>query len=118
MSEIPWPPSVNTYWRIWKGRILVSKKGREYRRTVAKLSLCYGFRHYGKDRLRVTIYAHPPDKRRRDMDNLFKAPLDALQAAVVYVDDSQIDDLRIVRCDVAKPGCLKVKIEVIPDIGV
>jgi len=113
MIEIPWPPSVNSYWRTWKGRVLVSKRGREYRRTVAKLSLYFGFKHYGTDRLRVTIHAYPPDRRRRDLDNLNKASLDALQAAGVYDDDSQIDDLRIVRCEIKKFGLLLVEIETI-----
>ena len=113
MIELPWPPSVNTYWRIWKNRILVSERGREYRRTVAKLSLYHGFRHYGTDRLKLTIYAYPPDRRKRDMDNLNKATLDSLQAAGVYKDDEQIDDLRVIRCKVEKPGCLRIEIETI-----
>ena len=31
---IPYPPSVNTYWRAVKGRVILSKKGREYRYAV------------------------------------------------------------------------------------
>ena len=48
-------------------------------------------------RLYVTITAYQPDNRRRDLDNLPKAILDALQHAGVYEDDSQIDELRIGR---------------------
>jgi crossover junction endodeoxyribonuclease RusA len=35
--------------------------------------------------------AFPPDRRRRDLDNLQKPLLDALQHAGVYEDDSQVD---------------------------
>jgi len=43
------------------------------------------------------IEAFPPDKRRRDLDNLIKAIQDSLQYAGVYEDDSQIDYLTIKR---------------------
>jgi crossover junction endodeoxyribonuclease RusA len=49
------------------------------------------------DRLRVEIIAFQPDQRRRDLDNMLKAPLDALQACGAYHDDSQIDELIICR---------------------
>ena len=38
------------------------------------------------------IEAWMPDKRVRDLDNLLKAPLDALTRAGFWVDDSQIAD--------------------------
>jgi crossover junction endodeoxyribonuclease RusA len=35
--------------------------------------------------------AFPPDRRRRDLDNIQKALLDSLEHAGVYADDNQID---------------------------
>ena len=32
---LPWPPSMNTYWRTFQGRMIISAKGREYRKAVA-----------------------------------------------------------------------------------
>ena len=32
---LPWPPTVNTYWRNFNGRTIISAKGREYRKAVA-----------------------------------------------------------------------------------
>lgn len=95
--DLPWPPSANTYWRRNGGRYFISKKGQDYREFVAKAA--YGFEGLfsGSDRLRVKIKAFPPDKRKRDLDNLFKSVLDSIQAAEIYVDDCQIDKLSIER---------------------
>jgi crossover junction endodeoxyribonuclease RusA len=54
------------------------------------------------DRLRVELSVTPPDNRRRDLDNLLKATLDAMQIAGVYYDDSQIDELLVIRRPVRK----------------
>ena len=92
---MPWPPSVNTYWRMVKGRMIISKQGRDYRASVAdQVMLQRGGKNFFCP-LKVTIEAWRPDNRRRDLDNLLKAVLDALAHAGVYVDDSLIVDLRI-----------------------
>tara|TARA_Y100000401_G_scaffold35661_1_gene26698 strand:+ start:25487 stop:25900 length:414 start_codon:yes stop_codon:yes gene_type:complete len=118
---IPYPPSVNTYWRAVKGRVILSKKGREYRYVVNE-AIAAAFEGDEVDdprpllgRLKVKIVATMPDKRRRDIDNINKAALDALGYAGVYGDDNQIDDLHVVRGDVFSPGCLDITIEEMSD---
>lgn len=111
--NLPWPPSVNTYWRsIMKGplagRVLLSEKGREYRKLVAKAVIEQRV-PTATGKLAVWIHAMPPDRRARDLDNLPKGVLDSLKEAGVYRDDCDIDDLRITRFGVkpaqpAKPG--------------
>ena len=59
--------------------------------------------------LMIDIEAFMPDKRRRDLDNILKALLDALTHAGVWLDDSQIVDLRIRKAKTIG-GMVKVKI--------
>ena len=113
---LPWPPSMNTYWRhvVTRGRAMtmISKKGREYRERAAGELFAQGvvMRHM-QDRLAVHIIAYPPDRRVRDLDNLPKSVLDAMTKAEVWHDDSQIDDLRITRGHIVKGGRLEITIE-------
>lgn len=107
---LPWPPSVNGYWRSpsrgpLAGRTLLSEEGRRYRVDAIASILESGVPRgtlKGK-RIAVTIGAHPPDRRRRDLDNLLKGLLDALHHADVIGDDSDIDSLHIERGEV-RPG--------------
>lgn len=106
---LPYPPSLNHYWRAVNGRMLISKAGREYRQAVGYIVL--GTRIRKMDgRLQVSIYVYPPDRRRRDLDNIQKPLLDALEHAGVYDDDSQIDVLHTQRGSVQKGGAVRVEI--------
>lgn len=106
---MPWPPSVNKYWRTFQGRMIISAEGRSYRKAVADQVLVQcGAKHYA-GKLRVVIEAHRPDNRRRDLDNLLKAVLDGCTHAGVWEDDSNIVDLRIYWADTVG-GMLKVKV--------
>lgn len=107
---LPFPPSVNTYWRNFNGRMLISKKGREYRKAVADEILIQKGNKHLKGKIKMTIEAWRPDNRKRDLDNLLKAPLDALTHAGVYQDDQLIVDLRIFWAE-DQAGKLKIKIE-------
>jgi len=51
-------------------------------------------KHIGGN-IAVVIEAFRPDNRIRDLDNLLKASLDGLVHSGVFIDDSQIQDLRI-----------------------
>lgn len=109
--ELPWPPTVNTYWRMVNSRILISKKGRLYREIVAASILeQIGFYKPIKSRVAVIIQCFPPDRRKRDLDNLPKALFDSLTYAGVWDDDEQIDDFRITRKHVVKPGYVNIYI--------
>ncbi len=111
--ELPWPPSINHYWRHAKGRHYISIEGSVYRETVFWSTTKFRGQFKLEDRLSVHIDAYPPDKRKRDLDNVLKALLDALQHAGIYVDDSQIDHLSICR-NKSLDGKVKVWIAAIP----
>lgn len=118
--SLPYPPSVNSYWRHvvigQSARVLISRTGREYRTQVKRLCLAHRWGGgFPVERLAVAISLHAQDNRRRDLDNANKALLDALGAAGVYGDDSQIDALVVVRGPNRRPGCAVVRIEALPD---
>lgn len=104
--ELPWPPSVNHYWghRAFGGRVIkyLGAKGRAFREAVKKVvepELAHCKHHFGNKNtnLEVLLRIYPPDKRRRDTDNLEKALWDALEEAGVMADDSQIDIKHVFR---------------------
>lgn len=101
--ELPYPPSVNTYWRANGKRRFISKEGMLFKSTVQAICLRDKATSFGAKRLSVNIYIHPRSRRIFDLDNCLKAILDALMAAGVYDDDSQIDMLSIAR-STPKPG--------------
>ena len=107
---VPWPPSVNRYWRQFQGRMIISAEGRKYREAIIQQVFIEGLVKRLTGDLRVTIEAFRPDERRRDLDNLLKSTLDALAHAGLYEDDSQIRDLRIYWA-AEKGGKLNITIE-------
>lgn len=108
---LPFPPSVNGYWRNYKGHTTLSLDGKAYRAAV--LSVLAGVPSFGDARLRVEVLLFPPSVRRLDVDNFPKGIFDSLTHAKVWDDDSQIDVLNIRRCEVRKPGRAVVIIDTI-----
>ena len=99
---LPFPPSVNTYWRApnkgpLKGRHLISAKGRAYQ-SAACSAIVDQLRRLPKPSTApaaVEILLFPPDARRRDIDNYNKALFDALTHAGVWEDDSQVQRMLV-----------------------
>ena len=87
--ELPYPPSVNHYWRRVGARTLISRGGRVFRQAVCSILAARGIRPID-GALEVEIELYPPDRRRRDVDNTQKSLLDALAHGGAYLDDSQI----------------------------
>ena len=119
--ELPYPPSVNTYWRhkaVKQGNkyiaiVYTSEKGKAYRKEVALLCKCAGVNPMsGRLSVRVELYA--PDRRTRDIDNGMKSLLDALEYGGAYENDSQIDKLDIARMERIKGGKAVVQITQLP----
>jgi crossover junction endodeoxyribonuclease RusA len=99
--NLPFPPSVNSIWRsLGRGRVVLSEKGRAYRAHVAACVIreraAGSLPRTPYDQpVAVEIRATPPNKARRDIDNLPKAIFDALTHAGVWTDDSLVHRLSI-----------------------
>jgi crossover junction endodeoxyribonuclease RusA len=107
--QLPHPPSINHYWRRVGPRTLISREGRRFRERV--MAILAGRRIEPlTGALALDIEIHPPDNRRRDLDNVQKALLDALQHGGAYADDSQIVRLEIVKCQPVAGGKTVVRI--------
>jgi crossover junction endodeoxyribonuclease RusA len=115
---LPYPPSANHYWRKWNNRMVISREGREYRDEVCALLSSAGGGSIRKPpsngRIALKMDAFPPDRRRRDLDNLQKPLLDALQHAGVYEDDSQVDLLLSCRRERREGGQIVVTVSDLP----
>jgi len=113
--KLPFPPSTNQYYRsirMGQGvRTLISAKGRDYRdAVVGECCVVHLTNIHLGGRLAVKVTLYPPDRRKRDLDNFNKGLLDALTHAGIWGDDSQIDDLRVVRGAVVKGGYVLVEV--------
>lgn len=92
--ELPYPPSINHYWRRVGSRTLISREGRRFRQSVTAILAAMNMQPMSGP-LQVDVEVFPPDNRRRDVDNVQKALLDALEHGGAYGDDSQIVRLAI-----------------------
>lgn len=109
--SIPFPVTVNHYWGNRGKMKFLTERAKEFRADVLiafKLHLrekCIARGVYPlKGKLAVLITVFFPDRIKRDLDNLLKSTLDALEHAGVFVNDSQIKDLRIVASNEIKYG--------------
>ncbi len=107
--ELPFPPSLNHYYRRVGPRTLISREGRAYRERVCSILAASGIRTFtGPIEVKVELY--PPDRRRRDVDNSLKAVCDSLEKAGAYEDDSQIVKLTVEKRRPVEGGLAIVRI--------
>lgn len=100
---------MNHYWRRVGSRTLISREGRRY--FAAVLAVVMGrLRQPARGPVRLHVTLHPPDARRRDMDNVLKPLIDAMENAGVYEDDSQIVELHVVKREPRPCGRVLVRV--------
>jgi crossover junction endodeoxyribonuclease RusA len=102
---------MNTMWRNFRGRTVLSKAGRVFREEVQNIVVDKNIPKFGDSKLKITMILRPRDKRKTDIDNRIKAVLDALEQAGVFDDDFQVDHLEMIRGEPLKGGLLHVVIE-------
>ena len=113
--ELPWPDSSLAPNRK-NGRHWGAVHSAKVKRLAdARYLTLYAMRSTGyvppAGALALSLTFCPPDRRRRDLDNLLKGALDALVHAQVIRDDSLIDRLTLERCNVVTDGKLLVTVE-------
>ncbi len=109
---LPFPPSVNGYWRATNTGMKISASGRSFRTNAIEAILAQLKRRLQPItvNVEVTVFLYPPDKRRRDLDNYQKALFDSLSHAGVWLDDSQIKRFTVEWGEIAKPGKAEITI--------
>jgi crossover junction endodeoxyribonuclease RusA len=105
--QLPYPPSVNHYWGQSGNHRFIGKKGKEFRARVMDAVNEAGIEAL-EGRLAVHIALFPPDRRKRDVDNVLKSLLDACEHAGCYENDNQIDELHIIRQEIIPGGACTI----------
>ena len=114
--QLPWPPSVNSAYRVFRSSVYKTQQAKDYTKEVCALVKAKKVKGLGKARVRVAIQAYPPDRRKRDLDNIQKILLDSLEQAGLFDDDSQIDRLEIMRGPAVVDGLVIVLLTVTGEI--
>ena len=94
--KVDYPPSLNSLWRVFRGRSILSRKAREYRKVIQYQALEQSVTLQDGP-LCVTLHLFRPAKR-GDIDNASKALLDSLNG-IAWNDDSQIIEMHLYRGD-------------------
>lgn len=125
--DLPYPPTLNHYKTV--GRTITTKNGKTYQQKVNSnaTKLFYyeawlvikGLKAVKQipmplaGDIELQVYVYPPDKRKRDLDNIMKVLGDSLVKGGLLVDDSQISRLIVERCEIIPKGKVILKIEVL-----
>jgi crossover junction endodeoxyribonuclease RusA len=106
---LPYPPSINTYWGFSGHRRFLTKKALEFKHIVQSNILLIPRNDWlGDAEIRMKIILHPPDARKRDIDNVLKPLLDSMIG--LYRDDSQIKYLSVLKSEKEHGGSCIVKL--------
>lgn len=93
---LPYPPSVNHLYADFRGRRIISAKGRKFKSDIAILAKRQGAKLLNGD-LIITFRVFRP-VRRGDLDNRLKISQDALKG-ICFIDDKQIIEIHAFRFD-------------------
>lgn len=112
-NEDPW----KRFWKWLRGKAFVqtykTQEVKDFKLLVWSACNRLNARQRWKNELRISMFIHPPDRRRRDSSNLWKLTEDALMEAGVFEDDSQLKEHRAVMSSPVKGGLVIVEIEVL-----
>lgn len=111
--QLPLPPTNNTYYRNFRGRMVLGQKGRDYKITVQEYVIANNIPKFGDARLQAIITVFPANRRKWDLDGRLKSLLDSLQDAGVFDDDGQFDKIEIARGSIKSGGGCTIVIAIL-----
>jgi crossover junction endodeoxyribonuclease RusA len=118
IARLPYPPSVNHYWKLsvmksrtGKRHVPVVRVGEDGLRYAASVRTVLDGVQTLSGPLAVRIVANPPDRRTRDVDNVLKCLLDSLTKAGIWQDDSQIELLVVQRGELQPGGSIEMCVD-------
>jgi crossover junction endodeoxyribonuclease RusA len=104
MMCLPYPVPLNRAYRNFRGIVVLSKEGKDWKRYAALQAQASGMRPI-TGAVAVSVILHPKTKKdgaaskvRCDLDGIFKLLFDALNG-VAWIDDKQVEKLS------AEVGC-------------
>ena len=109
---LPFPPSVNTYWRNTRKGVLISASGRSFRSNAIG-DIMEQVKKAPKPitvDVEVMVILYPPTRQSRDLDNYLKALFDSMTYAGIWVDDKQVKRFTVEWGEVVKGGKSEVTI--------
>ncbi|KAB8307607.1 RusA family crossover junction endodeoxyribonuclease [Rouxiella chamberiensis] len=117
---LPFPPSINGYWRSTRKGVLISERGRIFRsNTLAAIYQQFRSRPPALlTELEVHLVLCPPTRAKRDLDNFQKALFDGLTHAGIWKDDSQVKRMTVEWGPVTKEGKAEITITDFKPAGV
>jgi len=112
---IPYPPSANRYWRIFRGRAVHSKAATDYKKAIRSMVES----EPTDEPVQLAVILHPKQNKDGsecktiiDLDNCLKVALDALQG-VAYLNDKQVRKITAEYGDPLPDGGLTVTVSTI-----
>ena len=109
---IPFPPATgNHMWKHAGRKHYLTEKAKRYYYEVAYHVRAQNAVLGISDSIAVEVLVFPPDKRRRDLDNLWKVIGDSLTKAGVWEDDSLIEKIVLQRMGVDSMPRVEIRIE-------
>lgn len=111
--ELPWPPSVNAWKTPIGNRMILTKRGRDYRKAVDLEMKRLGLHGEGvQGPLSVHVTLNPPSLRRYDVDNFTKSIFDALTHSGFWLDDDQIQSMTVSKGAKVAGGSVLLRVEI------
>ena len=111
---LPQPPSINGYRAVARGRLITSKRGRDYFIAVDKIMKDLNLdQEMIEQKVLISLVINPRTLAKFDVSNYLKAYEDALVKCGFLEDDHWIEYGSIRKGEKIKGGLLKVKVDLI-----